>query len=163
MINKTPQLISVSICLAFLCLERCIWKKKCRAAEMSCCWVNEQQMLIQEDVWDTRAPCEVVAFKREGFSISIQCFPIFVTRQIRREQQMKFVICSADQQGLFRVSPYCKNMILLPDMAPNRAAHLGYQLASSPQSSSLLPPHAQSVVMPLDLQLTTEVSAGLSD
>ncbi len=41
-------------------------------------------------------------------------------------------MCSADQQGLFRVSPYCKNMIPLPDMAPNRAAHLGYQLASSP-------------------------------
>jgi len=45
---------------------------------------------------------------------------------------MKSVICSADQQGLFRVSPHCKNMIPLPDMAPNRAAHLGYQLASSP-------------------------------
>lgn len=73
-----------------------------------------------------------LAFKGEGFSISIQCFPIFVTSQIRREYQIKSVICSADQQGLFRVSPYCKNMIPLPDMAPNRAAHLGYQLASSP-------------------------------
>lgn len=73
-----------------------------------------------------------LTFKGEGFSISIKCFPIFVTSQIRREYQMKSVICSADQQGLFRVSPYCKNMIPLPDMAPNRAAHLGYQLASSP-------------------------------
>jgi len=42
MINKAPQLISVSICLAFLCLEHYIWKKKCSAVEMLCCWVNEQ-------------------------------------------------------------------------------------------------------------------------
>ncbi len=133
MINKAPQLISVSICIAFLlslytlCVEKGV--QGCGNVVLLSKWTVDVNLARRMGY---KSPLlSILAFKCEGFSRSIQGFPIFVTRQIRREYQMKSSICSADQQGLFRVKPYCKNTIALPDMDPNRAAHLGYQLASS--------------------------------